>query len=220
MLREVKPKKIRLGAMFNGDKESICALHIATAFDWDIACLMTIQNTSDVNNITQYQAQAMKLPLIIEQSSGESLADMYEAIKKAKEQYQITGIIAAGSYETLNKICKELQIRMFAPLWKKDQTQLLKEMIEYGMEIQVCEVTAESLGEQWLGRKIDMKAYNELVQLQYKIGFNPAGESGEYKSIVLYCPHLFQKKLIVKKAEKHMESECKGRYTIQEVAVA
>jgi len=220
MLRDVKTGQKLLGAVFNGDKDSTCAMYIATTFGWDIACIINIQKEkSNESTLIQYQAQAMALPLIVEQSSGEELADMYEAIKKAKEQYQITGIIAAGSYETISKICKELKLRIFAPLWQKDQIKLLKEMIECGMEIQICSVTAESLGEKWLGRKLDMHAYEELVQLQYRIGLHPAGECGEYQSIVLYCPHLFQKRLTITKAEKHMESEYKGTYAIKGVAL-
>ncbi len=218
MLREVKKGKILLGAIFKGDKDSACAMYIAATFGWDIACIINIQKANETN-IIQHQAQAMALPLITEQSSGEDVADLHEAIKKAKEQYQITGIIAADSYEIISKICKELQLRMFAPLWQKDKTKLLKEMIECGMETQICSVAAECLGKKWLGRIMDMQAYNELVQLQYRIGMSPAGESKEYQSVVLYCPQLFQKRLTITKAEKIMESEYKGIYAIKDVAV-
>ena len=94
---------------------------------------------------------------------------------------------------------------------------LLKEMIDLGMDIAISSVAADGLSEKWLGRKLDIKAYNELLQLHYRVGLHPAGEGGEYESFVLYCPFLFQKRLSVTQAEKNMESEHVGTYSIKAV---
>lgn len=220
MLRDVKRGKIRLAALSEGNKESIFAMYVAATFGWDIACMITIpQEKSDTTALMQYQAQAMALPLIIEQSSGEKIGDYYEAIKKAKEQYQITGIIVSKDYEIISKVCKELQVRIFAPLWQKNQMQILKEMIEIGMEICIDSIKTRILSEKWLGRKLDISAYEELMQLHHRIGFNPAGSAGEYSSVVLYCPLLFQKKIEITKAEKIMESEGAGTYAMTGIAL-
>ena len=115
----------------------------------------------------------------------------------------------------MNKVCKELQLRMFAPLWQKNPEVILKEMIEMGMEICVNSINSYVLGEQWLGKTMDMNAYAQLMQLHQRIGLEP---ENAYNSVVLYCPLLFQKKLTITKAEKVMESESKGTY-VMEVAV-
>ncbi len=208
MLKDVRTGKIKLAAISQGDKDSIFAMYIAATFGWDIACLVNIQTAEE--NLVHLQAKAMALPLIAEQSSGEQIADMYEAIKKAKEKHQITGVIASHEYETVSKVCKELQVRMFAPFWQKDPMQLLKEMIELGMDMRISSVHTEILGEQWVGRVMDNTAYKELMQLYNTIGFNPAESTSTYKTCVLNCPHLFKKQLKIRKAEKIMESETTG----------
>jgi uncharacterized protein (TIGR00290 family) len=211
MLRDVKTGKIKLAALSNGDKDSIFAMYVAATFGWNTACMLT--TSSDA--VIAKQATAMNIPLITEQSSGEEIADLYEAVKKAKEQHNITGVIVSSKYEIMNKVCKELQLRMFAPLWQKNPEVILKEMIEMGMEICVRSINSYVLGEQWLGKTMDMNAYAQLMQLHQRIGLEP---ENAYNSVVLYCPLLFQKKLTITKAEKVMESESKGTY-VMEVAV-
>jgi uncharacterized protein (TIGR00290 family) len=210
MLRDVKTGKIKLAALSQRNKDSVFAMYVAATFGWDIACVVAVESAN--SSLIPRQAEAMALPLIVEKSSGEKLGDYYEAIKKAKEQYHITGVIVSEDYETVSKICKELQLRMFAPLLQKNPILLLKEMIEMGMDMRISNVKTEVLGEQWLGKKLDSKAYEELMQLHNRIGFNPVEG---YESSVLYCPVLFKKQLTITKAEKIMESESIGTYTME-----
>ncbi len=226
-------QRLKLGALFSGGKDSTFATYIATVFGWDVPCLITLKSkaldsymfhTPNIN-LTTYQAEAMGLPLIIQETSGEKedeLADLYIAIKKAKKQFGINGIIVgalASDYqqERVNRVCQELALKTFAPLWHKDQAMLLKEMIDLGMDIRISSVAADGLGKKWLGRKLDMTAFKELQQLHYRIGLHAAGEGGEYESIVLYCPFLFKKKLHVTKAVPKMETEYVGIYHIEKV---
>ncbi|MEK6868358.1 MAG: diphthine--ammonia ligase, partial [Nanoarchaeota archaeon] len=154
MLKDAtKITKLRLGTLFSGGKDSTFATYIATTFGWDVVCLITLKSknqesymfhTSNID-LTTYQAQAMGLPLILQQTSGkkeEELGDLYEALKKAKEQYDINGIIVGAlasdyQHERVNRVCEELQLKTFAPLWHKDQGMLLKEMIDLGFEIYI-----------------------------------------------------------------------------------
>lgn len=234
MLKDAtKSTKLKLGSLFSGGKDSTFATYIATIFGWDVMCLITLKSENPESfmfhtpniDITTYQAQAMGLPLLVQSTSGkkeDELGDLYTALKKAKEQYGINGIIVGAlasdyQHERVNRVCEELKLKTFAPLWHKDQAMLLKEMIDLGMDIAISSIAADGLGEKWLGRKLDEKAYNELMQLHYRIGLHPAGEGGEYESVVLYCPFLFQKRLAVTQAEKNMESEHVGIYSIKTV---
>ncbi len=228
-----KISRLKLGVLFSGGKDSTFAAYVATIFGWDIVCLITLKSKNKESymfhtpniDVTSFQAEAMGLPLLVQETSGEKeeeLADLYVAIKTAKEKYDINGIIVGAlasdyQHERVNRVCEELHLKTFAPLWHKNQAQLLKEMIELGMDIRISSVAAEGLGKTWLGRKMDMQAYYELLQLHHRIGLHVAGEGGEYESVVLYCPFLFRKKLSVKKAVPFMESESTGMYQIQDV---
>ena len=47
---------------------------------------------------------------------------------------------------------------------------------------------AEGLGQEWLGREIDMEAVRELRLLREKYGISVMGEGGEYESLTIDSP--------------------------------
>ena len=73
------------------------------------------------------------------------------------------------------------------PLWRKDPKVFMNEMIDI-MDIMVVSVSAEGLRKEWLGRKLDAEAIEELKILNEKHGVHIAFEGGEAETIVLNCP--------------------------------
>ena len=57
-------------------------------------------------------------------------------------------------------------------------------------------VAAHPLDKSWVGRKIDKKFVKEIACLWEKYKISPAGEGGEFESLVVYCP-LFSRRLSV-----------------------
>ena len=55
-------------------------------------------------------------------------------------------------------------------------------------------VFAYPLDEKWLGKQIDTKIIEKLVELQQKYGISPSGEGGEIETTVLDAP-LFKNKI-------------------------
>ena len=55
-------------------------------------------------------------------------------------------------------------------------------------------IFAYPLDEKWLGKQIDTKVIERLVEVQQKYGISPSGEGGEIETTVLDAP-LFQKKI-------------------------
>jgi uncharacterized protein (TIGR00290 family) len=82
--------------------------------------------------------------------------------------------------------------------------EVLREEIAAGMEIIVTSVSAEGLGEEWLGRRLDERAVEELLSLSKKFGFNPAGEGGEYETLVLNAP-FFRHRLEVREVKREWQ---------------
>ncbi|MDO8627575.1 MAG: TIGR00289 family protein, partial [Candidatus Diapherotrites archaeon] len=76
-------------------------------------------------------------------------------------------------------------------------------------------VAAAGLDESWLGRILDKKAINELIELEKKFKINVAAEGGEFETFVLNCS-LFKKKLKVVKAETLWHGN-RGEYLIKEI---
>ncbi len=204
---------MKLGVLFSGGKDSTYAALLAKSSGNEIACLISIfsQNPDSFMfhtpaiELTKKQAKSMAVPIIIKETDGkkeDELQDLIDVIKRAIKEYCIEGIVT-GAVESVyqasrvQKICNDLNIECFNPLWQKNQLNLLHELIENNFEIIVSSVAAFPLDKSWIGRKIDSKFIFEVETLQKNYKINPAGEGGEFESLVLNCP-LFTKKINAK----------------------
>jgi diphthine-ammonia ligase len=204
---------MRLGVLFSGGKDSTYAAFIAKKYKHRISCLISIKSKNDNSfmfhtpgiSLVEKQAELMGFPIIIQETIGEKeteLEDLKSAIGEAIEKYKIEGIVtgAVGSvYQAsrIQRICNDFKLECFNPLWQKNQLELLEELVKNKFEIILSGVFAYPFDKKWVGKKIDKKFIDEMERLQDKFKINPAGEGGEFESLVVNCP-LFKKKLDVK----------------------
>ncbi len=204
---------MKLGVLFSGGKDSTYAAYLAKQQGYEIACLISLVSENESSYMfhtpsisrTEKQAEAMNLPIIIQNTKGEKekeLKDLKKAIEGAVEKYQIEGIVT-GAVESvyqasrIQKICHELSVECFNPLWQKDQFEILEELIKNNFKAIVVGVFAEPFTKDWLGRPIDKTFVEEIKILNKKYKINPAGEGGEFETFVLYCPS-FKEQLSIK----------------------
>ncbi|MDY6965103.1 MAG: TIGR00289 family protein [Halobacteriota archaeon] len=202
---------MKLGALFSGGKDSTYALFRAIESE-EVLCLISIvsKNTESYMfhtpniDLTGLQARAIDLPLIQTTTEGrkeEELKDLKDAIGKAKESFSIEGIVT-GAIESvyqskrIQKICDDLGLWCFNPLWLKDQEALLKELIEDDFKVIISGIFAYPLDEGWLGREIDEEVISELIELRERYKLSPSGEGGEIETTVLDAP-FFKKRIEV-----------------------
>jgi len=221
---------MRLGVLFSGGKDSTLALHRA-AKDDEVVCLISISSRNEASYmfhtpniwLTEKQAEELGLPLVNVKTQGqkeEELAELKDALQRAIDEYQIQGVVT-GAVESvyqssrIQKICDELGLWCFNPLWLMDQLTLLRELVDRGYLVLITGVFAFPLGEEWLGRIIDNKAISELEDLQSRYKLNPAGEGGEIETTVLDAP-MFRRKIIIKKSSKEFKDNA-GVMRIEEV---
>lgn len=161
-------------------------------------------HTPSISKVKQ-QASVMKIPLIVQKTKGEKeeeLKDLEFAIKKAKNEFGIEGIVTGtldSVYQAsrIQKICDTLNLDCFNPLWQKDQIELLEDLIKNGFNVIITGVFAYPLDEKWLGRTIDEEFIQQAKTLYEAYKINPAGEGGEFETFVLNCP-LFTRTLTIK----------------------
>jgi len=220
---------MKLGALFSGGKDSTYALYKALE-DNEIVCLISIISENPESymfhtpniNLCELQAEALGFPLIQVKTKGEKekeLVDLANAIKQAKKEYKIEGVIKgalASEYQAsrIKKICDELGLECVNPLWGKDQKEYMQELIDNEFEVMIIGVASDGLGEEWLGKIIDQETLDILMELSDKFGFNPAFEGGEAETLVVNCP-IFKKKLKVVDSEVDWEGNC-GTFIIRE----
>jgi len=204
---------MKCGILFSGGKDSTYAVYLAKKYGNEIPCLISIISenpesymfhTPSISKVKK-QAEIMNIPLITQKTKGqkeEELKDLEKVIQKAKKEYKIEGIVT-GSVESayqasrVQKICDNLELECFNPLWQKDQFELLHDLIEKKFKIIITGVFAYPLDKTWLGREIDEVFIKEVTTLYKKYKINPAGEGGEFETFVLGCP-LFSKELEIK----------------------
>jgi len=220
---------MKVAILFSGGKDSTFALNWASGQGWDICGLITMSSTNPHSymfhtpniSLVKLQAECLELPLIFHSTTGEKekeLDDLKSALIEAKKVWAITGLITgavASNYqeERINRICHELNLKVYSPLWHKDQEQLVQEMIDAGFEIRIQAIAGDGLTSEDLGRVIDNSMFARLKKLCKSHGIHVAGEGGEYESLVLDGP-LFKKKIVVVNASIEMDSECSGLWKI------
>ncbi len=197
---------MKLGVLFSGGKDSNYALFKASKTD-EVKVLFTLDSKNKDSYMfhtpidkVEEQAKKLKIPLIKFKTGGkkeEELSDLKKSIEKAKEEYKIEGIVTgavASTYQAsrIQRICDELSLWCFNPLWQMDQEKLLRNLLKDGFKFKIVKVAADGLDNSWINRIIDKKAIDELIKLKEKYGINPVGEGGEYESEVIESP-LFRK---------------------------
>jgi len=211
---------MKLAALFSGGKDSCLAIQYAIK-EHEITCLITMISENNesymfhIPNIkfAEIQAQAMELPIILKKTPGikeEELNELKEAIIEAKEKYQIQGIVTGAiksAYQAtrIEKICKDLNLWCFNPLWLKPQTEVLNEIVKNNYNVIISGVFAYPFDKSFLGKKIDKEIIKKLLEFKEKYKINEAGEGGEIETTVLYAP-FFKKEIIVKDSETSFEN--------------
>jgi diphthine-ammonia ligase len=220
---------VRLGVLFSGGKDSVFACYRALERD-EVACLITIVSKNAESymfhtpNIgrTEIAAEAIQIPILTWQTMGEKeeeLVDLKSAIFEAKRRYGIEGI-ATGAIESVyqatrvQKICQDLDLWCFNPLWQIDQVEYLRLLVSLGFEVIIAGVFAYPFDESWVGAALTKEKIDQLEMLQKRYRINPSGEGGELETFVVDGP-LFKKRIEIVRASKEYDNYI-GRYLIEE----
>ncbi|RLI97395.1 MAG: TIGR00289 family protein [Candidatus Aenigmatarchaeota archaeon] len=218
---------MKLGVLFSGGKDSCLACHRAMQKNL-IVCLISVLSKNDESymfhtpniSLTELQAKAMGLPLVRKETEGrkeEELKDLVDAIEEAK-MHGIEGIVTGAIdsvYQStrIQRICNRLGLYCFNPLWQADQKALMEEVISSGFDAIVSGVFAYPLGREMLGRKIDSKLLDEMMENSKRYGISPSGEGGEIETFVRDGP-MFRHRIRVDGARKVFDGDS-GIYRIE-----
>jgi diphthine-ammonia ligase len=208
--------KMKVAALFSGGKDSTYSIYCAIQGGHEVVCLITMKPRSDESMlfhypdvwIARYLAQAMEIPLLIRGSTGitvhDESKDLERSIKEALQMYRIEGVVHGGissifQKQAFEKLCRSHGITIIAPLWNREPTEYMHELIRNGFEFIITRVSAMGLDLHWLGKLIDKESLEELLSLSKKYGFHISFEGGEAETLVVGCPLYHNKRLEITK---------------------
>jgi len=203
---------VKVASLISGGKDSLYATYVALNHGWNVKYLVSLIpkredswmfhsiNTKLVSDI----AESIRIPLLSKETCGErekELEDLKEILKDLDVDGVVSGAIASDyQRERIGKVCDELGLRNFSPIWHKSQEKILRYQINAGFKILIDAVSAEGLGREWLGKILDESNIDDFIELCKKYGINPSGEGGEFETLVLDCP-LYHERLAIKDTE-------------------
>jgi len=206
----------RLAVLLSGGKDSVLALHIMHAMGYDITCAITIESDNPDSylyhtpnvSLAKLQAEAMNIPFLTARTHGEperELDALERTLRDAQKQYGIHGVVTGAvrshyQRDRIEKLSDSLGLTVFSPLWQTDQLEELRRLVREGYRVVFTKVAAEGLDSSWLGEELTPRRIEALARLAKTKGIQPAGEGGEYESLVLDAP-LFRARLVLGETE-------------------
>lgn len=211
---------MRALALLSGGKDSFMAAQIAKEQGFEIEAALTVipeefsmmfhypnaakaEQVASLLEIPWFTTSETKFKFAIEQYAGMGI------------QAVISGAIASEYQKTrIERLCTKLGLVSFTPLWRKNQKDILNEVLLRGIRSIIVSVSAEGFDDNDLGRIINENYIEELESKNLKYGINLSGEGGEYETFVLGCKGC--KQLKVTKSKKVWEGS-HGYFVIEEL---
>ena len=220
---------MKLASLFSGGKDSTYAIYVVQKQGHDIACLLSVFPKSDESHLlhhpnmawTKLQSESMNIPQLLISSDSdntdEELSKLEILLQKAKEQFDIEGVVHGGIKSNFQKdkfetLCSKLNLIIVAPLWGIESQQYMNDLLDSKFEFIMTVVSSDGLDDSWLGKLISKSDIDILKRLSQKFGFNLNFEGGEAETFVINCP-LFKNSIKINQFEKIWDGY-RGRFEI------
>ncbi len=207
---------MRVAVLFSGGKDSVFSAFWALFQGFDTFLLTVVPEEYSMMfhhpNVRMAAIQAKRMGLehhFIEAGENEWETKLKKALRGKKARGLVSGAVASEYQRTrLEKVADELKIPAYAPLWHKEKSMLLEEMVE-NFQVFITAVSAEGLGPGFLGKNM-----KELLSNPPR-NIHPFLEGGEGETFVADAP-FFSSPIRVKEWDKKWDG-VRGTATIRAV---
>ena len=161
--------------------------------------------------LLQAQSQAIGIPLVQHRATRDNYeAEFKNMLRTFKEEGIDGGVFGDIDFnehrEWIERVCQAVDITPHLPLWGENQEKILRDFINLGFETIIVVTKSDLLGEEWLGRKVDLDFLKHLDKLRETKNITPCGESGEYHTFVIDGP-LFKQRVEIMETRKVFRDE-------------
>ena len=156
--------------------------------------------------VLEAQAQAIGIPLIQRRARRDNYeAEFKKMLLSLKEEGVSGGVFGDIDLDEhrqwIERVCGDVAVTPYLPLWGEEQEELLKDFISLGFTAIVVAAKAELFDREWLGRKVDRDFLDHLEVLKETKEVTPCGEAGEYHTLVVDGP-LFERRLEILRSRR------------------
>jgi diphthine-ammonia ligase len=193
---------VKVFSSWSGGKECALATYKAISQGHEVLYLLNFVSEDGQRarshgikaSVVALQAEAIGIPLIQVKTSWENYEENFKKVVKELRDKGIEGGVFGDMdleehREWVERVCSEVGIKAFLPLWGINPKELIEELFELKFK---AIIVATRLEETFLGKVLD----KALVRQISKLGSHPCGENGEYHTFVTGGP-IFRKALKV-----------------------
>ncbi len=203
---------MKVVASWSGGKDSCNAYYLAAQQGHEVLNLLTMMMSEEKSNFHMIpsgllagQSEAIGIPLAKQKATPQTYEnDFKDALGRFKSQ-GVEGLVTGDIYEVagheegwLGRVLKEVGLKPIKPLWMGDTKQIYLDYLKTGFKATVVRTNLEKLGIEWLGRVLDKKFYDNILELD---NVDPCGEGGEYHTVVTDGP-TFKNKIEILETQK------------------
>jgi diphthine-ammonia ligase len=198
---------VKVFSSWSGGKECALATYKAISQGHEVLYLLNFisedgersRSHGTKASVLALQAEAIGIPLIQVKTSWENYEENFKkAVGKLRDKGIEGGVFGDMDLEEhrewVERVCSEIGIKAFLPLWGIRAEGLIKELLKLKFK---AIIVATRLEENLLGKALD----KDLVRQISKLGSHPCGENGEYHTFVIEGP-IFRKALMVTGGER------------------
>lgn len=184
---------------WSGGKDSCLATFKAVKSGYEVAWLLTFFSQEFRRSLSHgiemklmsEQARAVGLPSVqrivprgMEEYEQEFISAVQELKAKGAEAMVFGDIALEEHKEWIEQKCGSLRIKPVEPLWGRKSRDVFLDFNSAGFEATVVAADSKIFSPQFVGRKVDEDLLKDLEAL----GVDPAGEQGEYHTLVTEGP--------------------------------
>lgn len=186
---------------WSGGKDSCLALYKAIQAGGDPTYLLTMMTEegkrSRAHGLSQEvlgkQAESLGIPLMTAATSWKNyeqvLRSSLDTLRDKGVEAGVFGDIDLVEHrEWIEGVCEKEQIAPYFPLWNRGRVEVVQEFVRLGFQAVIVAVQEGVLSESFLGEPLTA----ELIDHMIEQGIDPAGEAGEYHTVVAAGP-IFKK---------------------------
>jgi diphthine-ammonia ligase len=189
-------RKPRAAISWSGGKD--CCLALMRVHDqFDVSVMITMfdeplersRSHGLRRSMIEAQAERLGLETVFEGCDWPTYTAAFERAAARAAAAGCTHVIFGDIFEDAHRqwterVSATAGLTAVQPLWGESTDALVREFIDRGGEARLVTVREEHLDASWLGQPLSLAVVDELTSR----GLDPAGERGEYHSVVTNCP--------------------------------